>query len=69
MQGDSGPKAYNALKSAGYSDIILGDNVLFGCSEEDSYFTSHEFIAVKGDVKVSGIACCGLLIKGCTIRF
>lgn len=65
--------ARNAVIAAGYTDVKMGGHVsllLSPCSEEDSWFTSYNFTAKTATGKhVSGHACCGLVFRGCTLRF
>lgn len=61
--------AYKALESDGMENIQLKGHEFLGCAKEDSLFTSYHFEAKKNDRNVSGSVCCGLLFKGCTIRY
>lgn len=63
--GDAG---VNALEEAGYHDIELGGRAWAGCGEHDamnSYFTAVN----PSGRRVSGVVCCGLVMKACTVRF
>ncbi len=65
--------ARNAVISAGYTDVKMGGHIsmlLSPCSDEDSWFTSYDFTAkTAAGKRVSGHACCGLVFRGCTLRF
>lgn len=56
-----------ALNGAGYTSISLTGYSHFGCGRDDTFRTG--FVA-KGPtgVMVSGVVCCGMWAKGCTIR-
>lgn len=56
------------LKSEGYENIELTGFPLWGCSGDDSAINSSTFRATKNGEKVDGTICCGLLLKGCTVR-
>lgn len=56
------------LRKAGYTDVEIGeDRDLFVCESE---LAATHFKAKNplGEV-VEGTVCCGVLLKGCTIRF
>jgi len=59
--------AKRALESSGYSHIELTGTRWFGCGENE---TADGFQATnpRGQ-QVTGIVCCGLAFKGCTVRF
>ncbi len=62
--------AEQALRAQGYKSFQLGGPVLLSCGRDDSSATSREFTAVRQDgTQVSGVVCCGLVFKGCTVRF
>jgi len=61
-------KTVNALRSAGYTDIMPGGPAFGGCGEDDTYATKFTARNPAGTV-VNGVVCCGLVGKGCTIRF
>lgn len=67
---DDDSMAERALRAQGFTRIQMGGVPLFGCGDDDSMITSRKFTAINANkMRVSGIACCGLLMKGCTIRF
>ena len=67
-QSNSVPASQQAVIDEGYTDIVMGDMPLFGCSDSDEVLLSRKFTARNANGKtISGVACCGLL-KGCTIR-
>lgn len=58
----------STLESAGFKDIHIVGYSYFGCSEDDTFHTA--FVATNASGKeVHGIVCCGMIMKGCTIRF
>jgi len=62
--------AAEALKAQGYTSVRIGGPVILSCGRDDSISTSRRFTARRSDgVKVSGVVCCGLVFKGCTVRF
>lgn len=66
MSSDS--DATQTLRNSGYSNIkTTGLNPL-SCSEDD--FTRTGFVATNpSGQRVAGTVCCGMIFKGCTIRF
>lgn len=56
------------LRSAGYTEIRTTGYEWFECSDDDTYHTGFIAKNPQGQ-QVSGTVCCGLLAKGCTIRF
>ena len=69
----SNPAALDALLSAGYQEPrLLGhvSPILGPCSKEDSWLVSYDFEATNpAGKRVFGHVCCGLVFRGCTIRF
>lgn len=69
--GDFDPKAISAMESAGYSDVVVRESsalaTIHGCSKGDT-------VAIKVSAKnpagmpTTATVCCGLMLKGCTIR-
>lgn len=59
-----------ALDAAGISNYTLTGHSYLGCSGSGSMFTSYSFEGtnVMGQ-PVEGDLCCGLVFKGCNIRF
>lgn len=59
-----------AARAMGLTDYKFEGTALIGCAKGDSALASEHFTArnVLGD-KVSGTVCCGLVFKGCTVRF
>jgi hypothetical protein len=60
----------NTLTNMGFSAVVKGDPVLWGCSrgEIGSHFTATN----PHGSRVAGLVCCGgylPLNKGCTVRF
>lgn len=56
------------LDSAGYTDIHTTGYSWFECGKDDTYHTGFTAKNPAGK-QVSGTVCCGMLTKGCTIRF
>lgn len=56
------------LKSAGYSNIQTTGWSAFSCGKDDTYSTGFVATNPSGQ-RVEGVVCCGLVFKGCTIRF
>ncbi len=55
------------LKAHGFSNIETTGYAL-GCSDSDTFATG--FVATNSaGQRVSGTVCCGVLVKGCTVRF
>lgn len=59
--------ARRTLEAQGFSDITTS-GFSFGCGESDSYSTGFEATNPAGK-RVSGVVCCGLVLKACTVRF
>lgn len=56
------------LRAAGYTQIRTNGYGWFACAEEDTYAT--KFIAKNpAGQTASGVVCCGLVMKNCTVRF
>ena len=63
----SDDEATQTIESAGLKRPILGPRAWGGCAKSEA---SRQFVARNSDEKlVEGIVCCGLLTKGCTIRW
>lgn len=59
--------ARNALESSGYTHVEMTGAGWFGCGESE---TVDGFKALNpAGLLVTGKVCCGLLLKGCTVRF
>lgn len=61
-------KTVETLSKSGYSEIVTGGYNIFSCGEDDTYSTNFTAKNPVGNV-VSGTVCCGILFKGCTVRF
>lgn len=60
----------NTLQAMGFKDISLRSASWTACGNDDSIFSSNDFTATNPlGARVSGTVCCGLLMKGCTVRF
>lgn len=55
------------LKDEGYTKIEITGYGWFGCSSDDTYSTEFAATSVSGS-RVTGVVCCGVFAKGCTIR-
>lgn len=70
LPGCGSDAALRAVHSHGFTDVQLTGQALLGCSEEDSALSSYTFVATNTERKpISGRVCCGLLFRGCTVRF
>lgn len=59
--------ASRALHGSGFTDITL-TGFSFGCGKDDGSSTGFEAKNPQGG-RVKGVVCCGLIFKGCTVRF
>jgi hypothetical protein len=60
--------AKRTLTSAGFKDIRTTGYSPFACAEDD--FSATGFTATNPNgLRVSGTVCCGLVFKGCTVRY
>lgn len=57
-----------ALESYGFSDVRYTGYVWFACGKDDFSHTGFTANNAAGH-PVSGVVCCGLLFKACTVRF
>lgn len=64
----SEPRTTSTLQKAGYTDITAGGYDFWECGDDDTYATKFRARNPNGQM-VSGTVCCGLIGKGCTIRF
>lgn len=55
------------LQAHGFTDIQTTGYAL-GCSDSDTFATGFEATNAQG-ARVSGTVCCGVFLKGCTVRF
>lgn len=56
------------LRKAGFEDVRVTGYEPLACGKDDWYSTGFSGKNSKGQ-HVSGVVCCGLLTKQCTIRF
>ena len=56
------------LRNAGYSNITFTGWSPLVCGQDDMFSTGFTAKNPTGQI-VSGTVCCGLVAKGCTIRF
>ncbi len=59
--------SHKTLDDAGYTDIHAGGWAWLECSGDDMFSTEFRARNVNGK-QVDGVVCCGLFLKGCTIR-
>lgn len=60
--------SYRTLQAHGFTDITFTGWSPFVCSKDDRFSTGFTARNSAGQ-QVSGTVCCGLLTKGCTVRF
>jgi hypothetical protein len=60
-------KATEILSSHGYTEIQITGYNMFSCSEDDTFKTGFTAKTITGQI-TSGTVCCGLFMKGCTVR-
>lgn len=75
-RGDAGaymapkPGWMRSVEAMGFSDVKEAPYDAFVCAESDSLFASHGWSGVNAQgQRVKGMACCGMILKGCTVRF
>lgn len=56
------------LYSAGYTDVAITGYNMFECGDDDTFHTGFRAKNPVG-ARVEGTVCCGMISKGCTIRF
>jgi len=56
------------LEKSGFTDIQVDGWAGLSCSEDDTFGTNFQ-ATNPSNVTVTGVVCCGLVFKGCTIRF
>lgn len=56
------------LRSSGYTDIVTTGWEPMSCSKDDTFETGFRAKNPTGQW-VRGVVCCGLVFKGCTVRF
>ena len=67
--GCSAPdRTIDTLEKGGFSEIKTTGWEVWGCGEDDTFSTGFEATNANGE-RVSGVVCCGLVAKSCTIRF
>lgn len=60
-------KTVKTLTDEGYTDVEPGEYCFLCCGKSDFYHTKFEATNIRG-VRVSGVVCCGLFFKACTVR-
>lgn len=58
----------STLRKSGYSDINITGYSWLACGDDDTFHTGFRAKNPSGEI-VEGTVCCGLVAKGCTIRF
>ena len=58
----------STLQKSGYTDIEITGYSWFECGKDDTFHTGFKAKNPHGDV-VEGTVCCGMVFKGCTIRY
>lgn len=56
------------LRKHGFTDVETTGWSAFGCGQDDTFATDFTATNPRGE-RVSGTVCCGLLGKGCTLRW
>lgn len=56
------------LRSSGYTDIRTTGWSPMSCGKDDTFETGFSAVNPAG-IRVNGVVCCGLVFKGCTVRF
>ncbi len=65
---DRPTKSVEALENQGFTDIVLEGHRFFGCGKGEG--SSMAFKAKNPNGKeVHGLVCCGVVGKGCTVRW
>jgi hypothetical protein len=69
MTSSNTPNYAGIVESQGYTNVNIGESAWMGCGKGDSVLSSVHFNALGVDHKpVSGVVCCGLVFKSCTVR-
>lgn len=64
------PRHAQALRGVGITEGRGTGPAFFGCSDSDSLIASVGFVGKNAQGEhVEGSICCGLILKGCTVRF
>lgn len=56
------------LHAAGFSEISTTGYSFFQCGDDDTFHTGFHAKNPRGEW-VDGTVCCGMMTKGCTVRF
>jgi hypothetical protein len=56
------------LHNQGYTNVVATGYAFGVCSKDDTYATEFHAVSPTGSY-TEGAVCCGLFLKGCTIRF
>jgi len=66
--GSDEANTIRTLKASGYYNITITGWAPFECGKDDTFSTGFSAKNPAGQT-VSGVVCCGLMFKGCTVRF
>lgn len=61
-------KTVSTLQKSGFKNIKSGGYAWFACGKDDTWATNFTATNVNGQ-EVEGVVCCGLIFKGCTVRY
>lgn len=61
--------AKETLKKQGYTKIKLEGHSFWGCSKDDHSSTAFRAYNPRVKTWVKGAVCCGMIFKGCYIRY
>ncbi len=61
-------RTVQVLQKAGYTHVTTFGYAWFDCSNEDSFNTKFRAKNPQGRW-ITGVVCCGWLLKSCTIRY
>ena len=56
------------LIAHGFTNIVITGYEFFSCGKDDFSHTGFSATGPTG-VQINGVVCCGLVFKGCTVRF
>jgi hypothetical protein len=61
-------RTVSVLRKQGFTEIRTTGYEFGACSEDDTYHTGFTAKNPQGQ-QVSGVVCCGLVFKNCTVRW
>ena len=65
---DNAAETDRTLRAAGFTEIVVTGWAPMACGKDDTWSTGFTAKNPNGR-HVSGVVCCGLIFKSCTIRF